>query len=263
MRGLMSTALRALRDAAARRAAAAPPALAAGAGGRRAAAAAAAVPAAGCSISSPSSQPHRSWGAARRFSGRAAAPASSTAAAAAAAAGSDAAADGEPTCWRCTVDAVSRPLRCAAAADATRHHPLSSPASAPPCGPLSQVSGETADELTDVLLSFGAQSASVEEYRPEGSEEQPIYDADGDRLWERCTVVAHFALEADVEGAFGAARSILGLPDLSYTRAGVANQARPSARRCCLAAAALPPASRRRHLPRVHQRRQLAHHRRV
>jgi len=211
MRGLMSTALRALRDAAARRAAAAaplaPPAAAAALVGGRAAAAAALLPGRGaagcCSISGLSSLTRRSWGASRRFTARAAAPASSPAAPApspAADAVDDAA--NEPTCWRCTVE---------------------------------DVSGETADELTDVLLSFGAQSASVEEHRPAGAAEQPIFDLDAP-LWERCTVVAHFALEADVEGAFAAARSILGLPDLAYARAGVANQARRFAacvgRRC-------------------------------
>lgn len=43
---------------------------------------------------------------------------------------------------------------------------------------------------------------SVEEYRPEGAAEQQIFDADGYRLWDSCAVIAHFALEHDLEGTF-------------------------------------------------------------
>lgn len=49
-------------------------------------------------------------------------------------------------------------------------------------------------------MAFGAQSVSIEEYRPEGQPEQEIFVADNsaaDRLWDRCTVIAYLPPEAD------------------------------------------------------------------
>lgn len=42
---------------------------------------------------------------------------------------------------------------------------------------------------------------SVEEFRPQGAAEQPVYSGAERRVWERCRVTAHFAPKADVAAA--------------------------------------------------------------
>ncbi|KAK9838119.1 hypothetical protein WJX81_002386 [Elliptochloris bilobata] len=62
-------------------------------------------------------------------------------------------------------------------------------------------SGESASDLCDALLGSGAQSASVEEFRPQGLAEQPLYSGSERRVWERCTVTTHFPPGTDVAAA--------------------------------------------------------------
>lgn len=82
---------------------------------------------------------------------------------------------------------------------------------------IRSVPGWIAEEFTDLLLARGAMSVTIEEHRPEGSPEQPIYaspmingknEFDGERwdqgpppkdvaglshrIWDQCTVVAYF-----------------------------------------------------------------------
>ncbi|CAL8464521.1 g4056 [Coccomyxa elongata] len=52
--------------------------------------------------------------------------------------------------------------------------------------------------MTDELLSLGALSASVEEYRAADEPEQEIF-GDTSEVWERCTVQALFAASTDVD----------------------------------------------------------------
>ncbi|GBF95339.1 ribosomal protein L11 methyltransferase [Raphidocelis subcapitata] len=90
--------------------------------------------------------------------------------------GGDAAVGGEPTCNRCRIEPLS---------------------------------GEDAEQLSDVLLGLGAQSVVVEEYRAPGAAEQEVFGAESG-LWDRCSVVAHFGLETDADAAMAAAWDILG-----------------------------------------------------
>ncbi|KXZ41329.1 hypothetical protein GPECTOR_547g556 [Gonium pectorale] len=87
---------------------------------------------------------------------------------------------------------------------------------------LRSVSGEVAEELGDMLLAMGAQSVVVQEHRPPGGPEQEIFDDGQSRLWDRCDLMAHFPLEADVEGTLLLAAEAAGLPaDLSQLSFGV------------------------------------------
>ncbi|GIL74321.1 hypothetical protein Vretifemale_4374, partial [Volvox reticuliferus] len=76
---------------------------------------------------------------------------------------------------------------------------------------VSGISGDLAEELGDVLLTMGAQSVIVQEHRPPGAPEQEIYDDGEARLWDRCDLLVHFPLEADVEGSLAMALDALGL----------------------------------------------------
>ncbi|GAB4816382.1 hypothetical protein N2152v2_003428 [Parachlorella kessleri] len=70
------------------------------------------------------------------------------------------------------------------------------------------IPGGQAEDVADVLMAYGAQSVSIEEFRQEGAPEQEIFVADksaADRLWDRCTVVAYFAREADAAEVLEAA----------------------------------------------------------
>ncbi|KAF5834492.1 hypothetical protein DUNSADRAFT_8817, partial [Dunaliella salina] len=66
---------------------------------------------------------------------------------------------------------------------------------------IPNISGADAEALSDNLLGMGAQSVVVQEHRPPGSVEQPIFDEnpgspDGpSNLWNSCEVVAYFGLE--------------------------------------------------------------------
>jgi ribosomal protein L11 methyltransferase len=73
---------------------------------------------------------------------------------------------------------------------------------------IRSVPGWIAEEFSDLLLTRGAMSATIEEHRPEGSPEQPIYASPkiigkneydrwdqgtpNNRIWDQCTVVAYF-----------------------------------------------------------------------
>ena len=60
---------------------------------------------------------------------------------------------------------------------------------------LMDVPGGVAEEVSEVLLAYGAQSVAVEEFRPRGGQEQEIFADDGGRVWDRCTVIAYFPPE--------------------------------------------------------------------
>ncbi|KAG2434485.1 hypothetical protein HYH02_012314 [Chlamydomonas schloesseri] len=97
---------------------------------------------------------------------------------------------------------------------------------------ISAISGAIADDISDVLLSLGAQSVVVQEHRPEGAPEQEIFDDGVSKLWDVCDIVAHFPLEADVDSCLAlledAMREAAMLqPDsagLVYTTSPVANE---------------------------------------
>lgn len=59
---------------------------------------------------------------------------------------------------------------------------------------FSAVSGDTAEQLSDCLLGFGAQSVVVEESRQPGEAEQERFGAEAE-LWDSCSIMAHFPLE--------------------------------------------------------------------
>lgn len=109
-----------------------------------------------------------------------------------AAAAAEASSDLEPTCWKCTIQ---------------------------------NVSASSAELLTDTLLSFGSQSVVIIEHRPEGAQEQEIFDDGKSTLWDKCDVVAHFALEHDVEETMAICSDIVEQPDLAYVKEPVANEA--------------------------------------
>ncbi|KAI8475954.1 MAG: ribosomal protein L11 methyltransferase-domain-containing protein [Monoraphidium minutum] len=73
---------------------------------------------------------------------------------------------------------------------------------------IEPLSAAAADALSDVLLSFGAQSVVVEEYRAPGAAEQEVYGAESG-LWDTCSVACYFPLEADADAALAAARDVL------------------------------------------------------
>lgn len=51
---------------------------------------------------------------------------------------------------------------------------------------------------------------SVEEFRPQGAAEQPIYSGAERCVWERCRVTAHFAPGTDVAAALESATAWTG-----------------------------------------------------
>jgi len=73
------------------------------------------------------------------------------------------------------------------------------------------LSGDAADFLSDMLLGYGAQSVMVQEHRPPGAPEQQIYeDGSGPTpLWDKCDVVAYFALEEDAGAVLQGAAEVL------------------------------------------------------
>lgn len=60
---------------------------------------------------------------------------------------------------------------------------------------VTALAAEWADELSEILLASGAEAVSLEEHRPPGSPEQEIFDDGTRRLWQSCTLVAHFPLD--------------------------------------------------------------------
>lgn len=54
--------------------------------------------------------------------------------------------------------------------------------------------GDQAEQLSDCLLGFGAQSVVIEEARNDGQAEQEKFGADAE-LWDSCQVLVHFPLE--------------------------------------------------------------------
>lgn len=52
--------------------------------------------------------------------------------------------------------------------------------------------------------------SSVEEFRPQGAAEQPLYSGADRRVWERCRVTAHFAPGTDVVAALECAAAWTG-----------------------------------------------------
>lgn len=64
---------------------------------------------------------------------------------------------------------------------------------------INSVPGHLAEELCDLLLGTGALSAGIEEFRPDGAAEQKIYDVDGQKVWDRCKVVALYPMGTDME----------------------------------------------------------------
>lgn len=92
------------------------------------------------------------------------------------------------------------------------------------------ISGSVANAFCDAIIDEGASSATAEEYRPRGAEEEAIFahdnvealrnSRDGDkpqRMWKRCKLVIHFSSDMDREGikkCMENARSILGLDNI-------------------------------------------------
>ncbi|KAK9865251.1 hypothetical protein WJX84_008208 [Apatococcus fuscideae] len=88
-------------------------------------------------------------------------------------------------------------------------------------GPLP---GDTAGNLSDVLLELGAQSVSVQEHQPDGQEEQEIF-ADGDRIfWDLSEVVVYFRPDVDAGGIVKDAGAVLGMQDLAGRMEEVVDQ---------------------------------------
>ncbi|KAK9817789.1 hypothetical protein WJX72_002183 [[Myrmecia] bisecta] len=90
---------------------------------------------------------------------------------------------------------------------------------------IADVSGRDADAVAETLLSFGALSASVEEYRPPGATQQEIFD-DGQtrKVWDRCTVVALFDTQHDVASTVRQVESTLCTGPLEFVLDSVADQ---------------------------------------
>lgn len=60
---------------------------------------------------------------------------------------------------------------------------------------VTALAADWADELSDILLATGAEAVTLEEHRPPGAPEQEIFDDGTRRLWQSCTLVAHFPLD--------------------------------------------------------------------
>eukprot|EP00200_Dunaliella_tertiolecta_P002351 CAMPEP_0202357584 /NCGR_PEP_ID=MMETSP1126-20121109/11553_1 /ASSEMBLY_ACC=CAM_ASM_000457 /TAXON_ID=3047 /ORGANISM="Dunaliella tertiolecta, Strain CCMP1320" /LENGTH=415 /DNA_ID=CAMNT_0048950495 /DNA_START=117 /DNA_END=1362 /DNA_ORIENTATION=+ len=88
---------------------------------------------------------------------------------------------------------------------------------------IPNISGTDAEALSDNLLGMGAQSVVVQEHRPPGSVEQPIFDENPgspdapSNLWNSCEFVAYFGLEHDVPSTLGLALGACGLDDYDAT----------------------------------------------
>lgn len=89
--------------------------------------------------------------------------------------GTAAASEQEPTCTRCRIEPLT---------------------------------GEAAEQLSDLLLGFGAQSVVLEEYRAPGAAEQEVFGSESG-LWDSCSLVAHFPLEHDADSTLAAAWDIM------------------------------------------------------
>lgn len=59
--------------------------------------------------------------------------------------------------------------------------------------------GTAADEISDLLLGYGALSAAIEEDRSDGREEQKIYGSAKQEVWDHCRLVALYPESASVE----------------------------------------------------------------
>jgi hypothetical protein len=59
---------------------------------------------------------------------------------------------------------------------------------------LGSLPGDKAEQLSDFLLGFGAQSVVVEEDKQPGDMEQQIFGV-SDELWDKCRLIAYFELE--------------------------------------------------------------------
>jgi ribosomal protein L11 methyltransferase len=72
------------------------------------------------------------------------------------------------------------------------------------------IPGPQAEELSDLLLVFGALSVGLEEDRAEGAPEQKIYDTD-EKVWDTCRLVAIYPADSDLdESLLGPAEAVLG-----------------------------------------------------
>jgi ribosomal protein L11 methyltransferase len=85
-------------------------------------------------------------------------------------------------------------------------------------GSLNNVPGHLAEELADLLLAT-AGSVTIEEHRPSpDSSEQPIFGNDGSnndysiKIWDTCTVIAHFSPDQDATSILTDAASAFDLP---------------------------------------------------
>jgi hypothetical protein len=115
----------------------------------------------------------------------------------------DLVADGQPAQPGCTHGALcgARPKPAALLTAFEVFLPLPVPCCREVCSRrcrVFDVPGSVAEDVADVLMAYGAQSVSIEEYRPDGAAEQEIFVADrsaAETLWERCTVVAYFPPE--------------------------------------------------------------------
>eukprot|EP00873_Tetraselmis_striata_P002997 jgi/Tetstr1/423261/TSEL_013961.t1 len=101
-----------------------------------------------------------------------------------------------------------------------------------PCSQRCSIGGVTGDivhDLEDLLLSFGAQSTSVQEERAAGSKEQEIFAdetwrAENRKLWDSCRVVATFDVEHDVQATLESVRDVMGLTSLQADIQDVLNE---------------------------------------
>lgn len=73
------------------------------------------------------------------------------------------------------------------------------------------IPGDQADALSDCLMSFGALSASTEEFNAPGQPEQEIFLDGSGKTWDRCIVTGLFASEHDIDQTLQAAQDILQL----------------------------------------------------
>lgn len=89
---------------------------------------------------------------------------------------------------------------------------------------LLDVPGGVAEEISEVLLAYGAQSVAVEEFRPAGGQEQEIFADDGGRVWDRCNVVAYFPPEEDGAAILSSAAADFGLAELQQVVEAVRTQ---------------------------------------
>lgn len=82
---------------------------------------------------------------------------------------------------------------------------------------LRDISGSEADDMTEVLLALGAQSATIEEHQLPEEGEQEIFAANDERsLWHHCSVVALFEPRHEVHRTLRDAQRILGAQGWQY-----------------------------------------------